>query len=168
MRSRNGEEALRLQRRPRLSWWHTTLQLTVGLLLCGTMSLLALVSVCCDATDMFLARVVIPFASPLLLVAMVNNLLNDASVVYDHEGISRAAWFGKYGVKSLRWQDVVHVETVVYRRGYNITVIRLHGPGARIDLCPKFYANGADFWADLLKHLEHVPSSDRSTSSRGL
>jgi hypothetical protein len=168
MQSRNGEEAPRVQRRPRLSWSHTTLQLTVGLLVCGTMLLLALVSVCCDAFDRFLAQFVIPFASPLLFAALVNNLLNDASVVYDHEGISRATWFGKYGVRSLRWQDIVHVETVTYRRGYRVSEVRLYGPGSRIALCPKFYVDGAKFRAELMRHLEHVPPSQRSSGFRGV
>jgi hypothetical protein len=155
-----------VQRRPRLSWRHTIFQLTVGLLVCGAMSLLAFVSVCCDAFDAFLARVAIPVASPILFVIVVNSLLNDASVVYDHEGISRATWFGRDGVKSLRWQDIVHVETVVYRGG--VTTIRLHAPGTRIELSPSFYADSAKFRADLMRHLEHVPPSERSTTRRGV
>jgi hypothetical protein len=156
-----------MQRRPRLSRWHATFQITAGLLVCGTMSLLALVSVCCDAVDALLARVVIPFASPLLFAAVVSQLFNDASVVYDREGISRARWFGRYGVKNLRWQDIVHVRTVKYRRGSGTTVI-LYSPGTRIVLHPTVYANRAKFYADLMRHLdEHVPPSEHSTVLRG-
>ncbi len=147
---------------------HDLLQLTAGLLVCGSMLLLALVSVCCDATDAFLAQVVIPFASPFLFLFILSDLFNDASVVYDHDGISRATWFGKYGVKSLRWQDILHVETVVYRRGYHAKVIRLHGPGTRIAVCPQIYANGAKFRNDLMRHLEHLTPSERSTAFRGV
>lgn len=155
-----------MQRRPRLSRWHATFQVTAGLLVCGTMSLLALVSVCCDAADAFFARVVIPFASPLLFAAVVSQLFNDASVVYDHEGISRARWFGKYGVKSLRWEDIVHVRTVKYRRAPGTTMI-LYSTGTRIVLHPTVYANGATFLADLMRHLDHVPPSERSTVLHG-
>lgn len=157
-----------MQRRPRLSWGHTTFQLTLGLVLClGSLCLLALDKVCCDQVDRFFARVVIPSTGVLSLVAVVNYILNNASVVYDRERISMATWFGRYRVKSLRWQDVVHVQAVVYRRGYRATVIRLYGPGTRIDVCPEFHANGAEFHAELMRHLEHVLPSEQSTSFRG-
>lgn len=139
----------------------------MGLLLCGSLCLLALDRVCCDEVDRFFARVVIPFGGPLLCVALVNQLLNNASLVYDRERISRATWFGKYGVRSLRWRDVVHVETIEYRRGYRETVIRLHGSSARIDISPRFYANREEFHAELMRHLDHVPPSEHSRSFRG-
>jgi hypothetical protein len=155
-----------MQRRPRLNRWHATFQVTAGFLVCGTLSLLAFVTVCCDAVDAFLARFVIPFASPLLFAVVVGQLFNDASVVYDHEGISRARWFGRYGVKSLRWEDIIHVRTVSYRRGPGTTLI-LYSTSSRIAFHPSAYADGAKFRADLMRHLEHVPESERSKVVRG-
>jgi hypothetical protein len=157
---RNGAEACQVVRRPQLSWWYASLHLTVGLAVCGFVYWLALISICGDATDIFIARVVVPVGSPLVFFVVLNELCNDANVVFDHEGISKPTWLGKYGVKTVRWQDILHVQTVVYRGSSSNTEIRLYAPGTRIKLQPNAYTG--TFREDLARHLEHIPPSDRS------
>jgi hypothetical protein len=163
---RNGAETCQVQRRPQISWVHVSFQLTVGLVVCGAVLWLGQISMCCDATDRFVARVVTPILSPLVLLALLSQISNDANVVFDHESISKPTWLGKYGVKTLRWEDILHVETIEYR-GSSQTEICLYGPGLRITLRPNVYSDRAKFRDALERHLQHVPESQRSFSRRG-
>ncbi len=66
-------------------------------------------------TELLVSRIAASAGSMLMILAALNWIWNDASVVYDHEGISKATWLGTYGVKTLRWEDILHVQTHTYR-----------------------------------------------------
>jgi hypothetical protein len=168
--ARHDAEVYQVERRPRLRWWgQATVQVILGLVVGGSIVGLGLVVTCCDATDRFLARFVTPIIGPLVVLAAVNQVFNDANVVYDDERISKPTWLGRYGVKTLRWQDVVHVHTLWHRGGLNPD-IHLHGVGTRITVRPHLYTDTdrEEFEAEMDRHLQHVGPSERSIRfSRG-
>ena len=121
---RNGAEACQVLRRPQLSWWHASFLLTVGLAVCGFVYWLALISVCGDATDIFIARVVVPVGSPLVFLAGVETgFATTPTSSSTTRASAKPTWLGKYGVKTVRWQDILHVQTVVYRGSSSDTEI---------------------------------------------
>jgi len=117
-----------------------------------------------NPAEILVARIGVPVGTLLLLFALVNQMCNHASVVFDHEGISRATWMGKYGVKTIRWQDIVHVNIQRYRRSGGTTVIRLYGAGTTIALSPDVYTDRVAFRAALARHLQDIAESQRSTT----
>lgn len=110
--------------------------------------------------DILFARVLVPAAIPLFLLAQIHETWNHASVVFNDESISKATWLGRYGVKTLRWEDIERVHT--YRVRGAATYVYLHALGGRIFLRPEAYADRQSVEAALAIHLQHVPEHRRT------